>query len=152
MSLLILLALVPMQPGSDQNHLKLSNNEQALIELTNAERKKADLPQLRADPKLMSAARSHALNMAKQSTLSHELDGKTMTDRIKAEGYEFSRAGENIAWNDATPKAALATWMGSAPHKENILTKEFSDIGVGVATDAKGERYWVQVFATPLKE
>jgi uncharacterized protein YkwD len=90
--------------------------------------------------------------MAKQSKLAHVLDGKSPVDRIKAEGYDCSRGGENVAWNDPTPKMVVATWMDSAAHKENILTKEFAEIGVGVAVNAKRERYWVQVFATPLKE
>ena len=41
--------------------------------------------------------------------------------------------------------------MDSEPHRENILKEEFSEIGVAVAKNEQGERYWVQVFGTPLK-
>src|SRR6516162_4790404 len=75
---------------AEQSPLKLSKDEQSVVDLTNSERKKADLSSLRVDPKLMAAARGHALNMAKQDKLPHDLDGKSMTDRIKAEGYEPS--------------------------------------------------------------
>jgi uncharacterized protein YkwD len=57
--------------------LKLSAGEQALIDLTNAERKKAELAPLKANPKLMEAARKHAENMAKQDKLEHVLDDST---------------------------------------------------------------------------
>ena len=130
--------------------LKLSEDEKAVIELTNAERKKADLPPLTANPKLFAAARAHAGNMAKQDKLAHELDDKTAEDRLKAASYKYSRYGENIGWKYDTPKVAIAAWMDSPIHKENILTKDFTEIGVAVAKNAKGEPYWVQVFGAPL--
>ena len=123
--------------------------EKGVIDATNAERKKAGLAPLKANPLLMAAARAHAQNMAKQNKLEHELDGKTPADRVKAAGYFGRRSGENIAWNPKSPAAAVEGWMNSPPHKENILTKEYAEIGVGVATNAKGEPYWVQVFGTP---
>ena len=131
--------------------LKLSKEEQAVIDLTNAERKKEGLPPLKAEAHLMAAARGHAENMAKQDKLDHVLDGKTHADRTKAAGYKSGFVGENIAWNQQTPKEVLETWMKSQPHKENILRKEFTQIGVGIAKNEKGEPYWVQVFAAPLK-
>src|SRR5262249_33889607 len=127
--------------------LKLSEDEMAVVELTNAERKKADLPPLKPNSKLFAAARAHVTNMARQDKLAHDLDDKTPEDRITAAGYMFSRWGENIGWRGETPKAAIAEWMDSPIHKDNILNKEFTEIGVAVAKNEKGERYWVQVFA-----
>ena len=141
----LVLALAP--PAADE--LKLSADEKALVELTNAERAKADLPALRPSRKLFEAARGHAANMAKQDKLEHDLDGKTAADRVSAAGYTFARAGENIGWNARTPKDAVAGWMESPPHRGNILTREFTEVGVGTARNEKGEPYWVQVFAAP---
>lgn len=131
--------------------VKLSADEQAVLDDTNAERKKAGLDPLTVDAKLLAAARGHAANMAKTDRLDHTLDGLTAADRVKAAGYEFSRTGENIAWNQKTPKAAVAGWMQSAGHKENLLNTDFTQIGVAAAKNAKGEPYWVQVFGTPKK-
>jgi uncharacterized protein YkwD len=139
----------PAPTAKKQSDLKLSEAEKGVIEATNAERKKAGLEPLKANPKLTAAARGHAANMAKQDKLEHELDGKTPSDRIKAAGYAGRRTGENIAWNAKTPAAAVNGWMHSPPHKENMLTKEYTEIGVGTARNAKGEPYWVQVFGTP---
>jgi uncharacterized protein YkwD len=128
---------------------KLSDEEKALVEATNAERKKAGLEPLTPNPKLLEAARSHAANMAKQDKLEHELDEKMPSDRVKEAGYKYARTGENISWRYATAKAAVAGWMTSPPHKETILNEEYTEIGVGVKKNAKGERYWVQVFGRP---
>ncbi|MFO0822058.1 MAG: CAP domain-containing protein [Gemmataceae bacterium] len=135
-----------------KDELKLSKDEQGVIDLTNAERKKADLPPLKADPLLMEAARSHAANMAKQNMLAHELDGKQPADRVKSTGYKYGYVGENVAWNQKTPAQVLESWMNSEGHKANILKKEYTEIGVAVAKNEKGEPYWVQVFGTPLKK
>jgi len=124
-------------------------DEVSVVELTNAEREKAGLAPLKPNTRLFEAARGHAANMAAQDKLEHELDGKTPSERITAASYRWSRNGENIAWGPPTPKEVVAGWMDSPAHKANILNEEFTEIGVGVARNAKGERYWVQVFGAP---
>ncbi|MBA4066231.1 MAG: CAP domain-containing protein [Isosphaera sp.] len=148
---LLALVLAPLAAAQDKKDKdgKPTKEEQAVIDLTNAERKKADLPPLAAAPKLTAAARGHAANMAKQDKLNHTLDDKTFADRAKDAGYKYRALGENIAWGQAGPKEVVEGWMNSKPHKENILKDEYTEIGVGVAKNAKGERYWVQVFGKP---
>lgn len=136
----------------DATALKLTADEAAVIEKTNAERKKADLKPLEPNPKLLAAARKHAENMAAQDKLEHVLDEKTLADRVTAAGYKYARTGENIAWNAKDPGAAVAGWMDSKPHRENILQEEYTEIGVAVAKNAKGEPYWVQVFGKPRED
>src|SRR5437867_3138573 len=60
----------------DAPALELSKEEKALLELTNKEREKAELPPLKANEKLFKAARAHSTNMAKQNKLDHKLDDK----------------------------------------------------------------------------
>jgi uncharacterized protein YkwD len=156
LAFLLCLALLPCTQAEDKKdpkkdkkaEVKLSTEEQGVIDLTNAERKKADksLEPLKMNPKLMEAARKHAANMAAQEKLEHELDCKTPADRVTAAGYEWETVGENIAQGQETPKKALASWMDSPPHRENILNSEFTEIGVAVAKSKSGELYWVQVF------
>jgi uncharacterized protein YkwD len=149
-ALVLLFATGEMIPGQDKkDELKLTEQEQAVIDLTNAERKKADLSPLKPNALLMKAARLHAANMAKQDKLDHVLDEKNPSDRVKDAGYKYFATGENIAWNPATPKEAVNGWMDSPPHKENILTSKYTEIGVALAKNKKGEIYWVQVFGTP---
>lgn len=151
--LVLLLALVPFAAAQDKtdpkkDEFKLSAEEKAVIELTNAERKKADkgLEPLKMNPQLMEAARAHAANMAKQDKLEHVLDEKEPADRAKAAGYKYAYVGENIAWNQKTPAQVLDGWMKSEGHRENILRAEYAEIGVAVVRNKKGQPYWVQVF------
>jgi uncharacterized protein YkwD len=129
---------------------KLSADEQAVLDITNAERKKANVPPLKPDDLLTKAARDHSANMAKQQKLDHVLDDKKPEDRLKALGYRFAAMAENIVIGQRTPAEAIATWMSStAGHKENMLNKDYTEIGIGIAIDANGQRYWTQVFGTP---
>jgi uncharacterized protein YkwD len=147
-ALLLALAALPARADDKKDEPALSEDEQALIDLTNAERAKADkgLKPLKANPKLMAAARQHAENMAAQDKLAHVLDGKTPSERVKAAGYKYRATGENILWNGTTPKETVAAWMDSPQHRENILKPGYTETGVGVAKNKKGEPYWVQVF------
>lgn len=130
--------------------LNMSAEEQEVVKLTNAQRKLAGLEELQPNIKLFQSARLHAANMAKQNKLDHELDGKTMVDRLQATGYNLESVAENIAWNQKTPRKLIAGWMDSEGHKKNMLTGDFVHIGAGMAKNDKGELYWVAVYATPL--
>ena len=159
-AVLLAFALAPLVWADDKKDtkkddpkavLKLTDDEKAVIELTNAERKKAEkpLPPLKMNPQLMAAARKHAANMAEQDKLDHKLDDKNPDDRTKAAGYKSTFVGENIAWNQKSPKDVVTAWMNSEGHRENILNTDFTEIGVAVAMNKKGEPYWVQVFGKP---
>jgi uncharacterized protein YkwD len=145
--LVLLPALAVAQPKA--NEFKLSEEEQGILDATNAERKAAGLPALKPNPKLAAAARGHSENMAKQSKLEHILDEKSPVDRVKAARYAFRMVGENVEHNAPTPAEAVKDWMNSPGHKANILNKDFTEIGIGVAKNEKGERYWTQVFGKP---
>jgi uncharacterized protein YkwD len=153
--LLVLVACclsLPAQEKKAPAKLSLTKEEQAVLDLTNAARAKEKLPPLKPNALLFEAARAHSRNMAKQEKLAHDLDDKTPFDRVKATGYAYSHVGENIAAGQGlTAKGALKMWMGSQGHRENILRKEYEEIGIGVARTAKGDIYYTQVFGTPLK-
>jgi hypothetical protein len=63
--------------------------------------------------------------MACKNYFSHTgSDGSSPFDRIKAQGYVYSYAGENLfagngVYNDAGQ--AVSAWMNSPGHKQNIL-------------------------------
>jgi uncharacterized protein YkwD len=78
------------------------------------------------------------------------LDDKKPADRVKDAGYKYAAVGENVAWNQKNPAQVVEAWMNSEGHRANILKKEYEEIGVAVAKNAKGEPYWVQVFGTQL--
>jgi uncharacterized protein YkwD len=144
------LLLVPMLALADskpeEKKLELTEEEKGVLDHTNAQRKAAGLPELIPNAKLMEAARGHSINMARQCRMSHSLDGRTHADRIAAAGYSYSACGENIAWNQTNPEQVLSSWMRSSGHRANILSRNYTEIGVAVAVNDRGERYWTQVF------
>lgn len=126
-------------------------DEKMIFAMINKEREKAGLAALEFESKLNRAARAHSLNMAKQNKLSHSLDGKGPPERLKDVGYRLRTFGENVAFGARTPAAAVQQWMTSQAHKENILTAEFTETGIGIANGPRGQKYYTQVFGTPAK-
>ena len=122
-----------------------------ILDLTNMERSKVGLPPLTFNSKLAAAAQKHSQSMAMQDFFDH----RQMVERVKAEGYQYSRVGENIIAGNPTPEAAMQGWMKSPGHRANILNPEFRELGVGyyVLENDQGnvnyKHYWTQVFGTP---
>jgi len=127
----------------------LSREEQAVLDLTNAERQKAGLAALKPNEKLFQAARGHSANMARQEVLAHTLDEQGPGERLRKAGYRASTWGENCAAGQRTPEEAVSSWMGSEGHRQNLLGQQFTEIGLGIAVSGSGTRYWTQVFGTP---
>lgn len=128
----------------------IDNSDQAIIDQTNAERTQRGLNALTVNLQLSNAAKMQAHNMASYSELSHELNIKgqaTLTDRLQVVGYPYRAAGENIAWNYQS-QSVVEGWMNSSGHRRNILNKNFTEIGVGVAINDAGEPYYCQVFGS----
>jgi uncharacterized protein YkwD len=135
--------------------LEMTEDEKTILDLTNKERAKKDLPLLKPNPILCKVARAHSANMAKQDKVEHVLDGKTWGDRAKEGGYKFEVCGENVGWGEWTGKKKWSAadmmkwWMESQAHRENIVHKEFIEIGVGIV-EKDGKRYFTQLFAAPF--
>jgi uncharacterized protein YkwD len=137
--------------GVFADELKLTKDELAVVELTNKERKACGLCELTPNPQLFEAARTHTLNMASQNKLQHTLDGKSAGERVRAVGYRSGGTGENIAWNQRSATDVVRCWMNSAGHRANILNAGYTEIGIGIAYNSKGELYWTQVFGKPSR-
>jgi hypothetical protein len=121
--------------------------------LTNQQRQKNGLPELAVSPLLTEAAQLKANDMATKSYYAHVgPDGKTPLDWLKAAGYNYLNAGENLVIDRDTSKEAVAAWMNSPEHRENILRPQFTEIGIGVAKgkyDGLDTIFVVQEFGTP---
>lgn len=102
---------------------------------------------------LLQAARSHATDMATNNYFSHTgLDGRSPAQRVLAAGYSYGRTGENIAAGQTTVESAMAAWIASASHCQNMMTPDYRDIAVAcVRNDATTYRfYWVMEMGRPL--
>ena len=56
--------------------------------------------------------------------------------------------GENLAGGHTSPKQVVQAWMDSKTHRENILNKQYKEIGVVYYYQANSQykHYWVQHF------
>jgi uncharacterized protein YkwD len=130
---------------------------ESMFDTINTYRTKAKVEPLVRNAKLDAAAQKHAENMAKQEKLAHELDGKRVLDRVQAEEYAFlalaENCGESTLQGKSTPAQVIAKAMrdikDSPGHYANIISGQFSEIGVGVARGKSGRWYICQVFAAP---
>ena len=122
----------------------------------NSIRAQEELPALAYDALLAKAAQAHAKHMATTGEFAHEGIGDgTIVERIDAAKYDWSRAAENIAWtskgtSDDTDMA-MKVWLDSPPHKMQILSPNFQEIGFGRAVASDGKVYWVACFGSPAK-
>jgi uncharacterized protein YkwD len=124
----------------------------ALFHAINNERGRSHLPALRLNTRLTSSAHAHNLAMAHRNTMSHQLPGEaSFSARIAHTGYDWSSAGENIAWNSnwtlhgacVLQRYMYAEKAPNNAHKLNITSRSFRDVGVDVYMDAAHHRMWI---------
>jgi len=115
---------------------------------TNQRRRSRGLSNLSCDKGLRRAAQAHADDMCRTGVFSHtSADGRTLTDRLREARATYRVAGENLLNGNTNASGAVDAWMGSPPHRANILDDRFGRIGVGVENcPARSTTYWVQVF------
>ncbi len=127
---------------------------QKLLELTNHERSKEGLQSLQYNEKLAQAAQKKADNMFEKNYWSHYgPSGETPWEFILSSGYQYEFAGENLAKNFLFSDGVVAAWMDSPTHRENIMRKEYTDVGFAVVNGVlNGEETTlvVQMFGKPL--
>lgn len=121
--------------------------ESRVADLVNRERASAGLSPLKINWELSRVARYKSMDMASRRYFSH--DSPTYGspfDMMRNFGIRYSRAGENIAMGQRTPEEVMNAWMNSPGHRRNILSNDFAEIGVGLAENNVGTKYWTQMF------
>ena len=114
----------------------------ALYNAMNQDRANAGLPPLTHSPKLENLAGTWAWQMATDGYLHHQNLGGLLANPDFA---AFHTLGENILVGPGSysPQQIEAAWMGSAPHRANILNGGFNVVGLGKFVGPDG-----QVWAT----
>jgi len=127
----------------------------ALVNEARADRRRCGLkrfeavPPLVASAALQAAASAHAEDMARRGVMDHAGgDGSTPAERATRAGYDWRTVGENVATGQSTPEQVVAGWLDSPRHCANIMSADFTEMGVAVASNAGGV-YWTQVFGAP---
>lgn len=122
----------------------------AVFDLINLERSRFGLAPLRHHVLLSQASQAHSDDMAVRNLLTHTgSNGETSADRIAATGYRYSMWAANVAAGQTTAASLLTSWMGSPPHRANLLNGQVTEIGLGLAYSNSGRPYWTVTLAQP---
>lgn len=122
---------------------------QQLLDAHNKVRLARGVGPLKINPVLGGVAQAHSDDQARHQNMSHTgSDGSSPFTRMQRAGYRYLSAGENVAMGYADVAAVMAGWMNSPGHRDNIL-RGYTQVGFGLAVDARGRRYWTALFATP---
>jgi len=113
---------------------------------------------------LYSAAYEHSYDMAYSGVFSHDGSGTVYDitaqdlglsrgsffyERIGNYNYNWSAVGENIAAGNSTVDQVMAQWMASDSHCANIMSSNYTEIGMALVTVSSGYGYyWTQDFGS----
>lgn len=124
-----------------------------IVVLTNSEREEKGIVTLKRNALLDAAAQMKAEDMAEKGYYAHvSPDGVTPMYFVERAGYRYLAIGENLVVQRTDAKQVIDAFMGSPGHRANILRKDFTEIGVGVAKGTykgKDTTFTVQIFGTP---
>ncbi|TDH68169.1 hypothetical protein CCR75_008962 [Bremia lactucae] len=120
----------------------------------NAYRSQNGRASLTIDSRLMSAAYVHSQDQASQCKMSHDgSDGSKSSDRISAQGYEWSVVAENVAAGQPDVASVMTSWWNSEGHRMNILKDDVVNVGFALSlssTCKEFNTYWTQEFGAPM--
>jgi uncharacterized protein YkwD len=125
-----------VQPTADN----LAHVSEVVFCLMNAMRANAGVAPLKQQDQLAQASVGHSQDMVTNKYFAHDSqDGRDVVARLKDVGYIPTSGswviGENLVWGSgalATPTALVNAWMNSPPHRENLLSPDFHEVGMGV--------------------
>lgn len=114
---------------------------EAVLELVNEARAAQGADALTLDPELCEAAAIRAEELG--TYFSHDRpDGTSCFTVLEEVGIKsYHAAGENIAMGYTDANAVMEGWMNSPGHRANILSPDYSRIGI-----ARSGSAWVQLF------
>ena len=139
--------IYPSQVIKVPNLAEVKRLAKEVVAIVNQERAKQGLAPLKDNWQLARVARYKSEDMRDKNYFSHTSPTYgSPFDMMKNFGIRYMAAGENIAMGQQTPASVMNSWMNSPGHRANILSKNFTEIGVGVAKSKSGTIYWTQQF------
>ena len=132
---------VTAHPASASASASSSSAEDTFTARLNGARTARGLHRLSVRADLVDVARGQAARMARRSVLYHNPE-------LTSDVHNWRWVGENVGYGSSAAVVHSA-FMHSAPHKANILDRDYTQVGIGAVT--KNGRVWVaQVFRRPL--
>ena len=137
----------PPDPGATEGRV---------VATINATRHRQGLPPLEQDRQLAEVARRHSEEMLRAGVLAHVLPGSAgPAERLRRGHVAFAVALENVALGESALAAHRAAEESPA-HRQNILSREATRVGCGIARGrtAGGEPavYLTELFVRPVED
>lgn len=134
---------VVAQNTAVNNNISTSNFmaqvEQLIYNKVNEERVANGVSPLSYNTTMEKYARIKSQDMGDKNYFDHkDLNGNLITTNMKNDGVSYRAWGENIAYisgvsdPNALAQQFMTNWMNSEGHRKNILSNNFSSIGIGV--------------------
>jgi uncharacterized YkwD family protein len=132
----------PVSGGTSGAEANLSAYASEVVRLVNEERAAAGLKPLQVHAGLTTVAMDKAKDLYHNNYFSHYSPTYgSPFDMMRSYGISFRYAGENIAKGQRNPQEVMKAWMNSDGHRANILSPNFTHIGVAYYNGV-----WVQAF------
>jgi uncharacterized protein YkwD len=104
----------------------------SLLSHTNQQRSANGAAELTLNSRLNQAAQAKANDMVSHDYWSHNTpDGQEPWIFLTQAGYDYQKAGENLAYGFLTSAQTVTGWMNSATHRSNMLDASFTEVGFG---------------------
>ncbi|WP_313891401.1 CAP-associated domain-containing protein [Psychrobacillus sp.] len=128
-------------------------NERQIVEISNVYRFKHGLSVLESDFVIQQIARSHSEEMAKNNVVINDTFEVTkFSDKLNESSVVFERAGGNTAAFYLDAGEAVNGWLNSKNHRDTLLGKWYSHIGVGVYGNYYTQNFIERPFQKEQKE
>ncbi len=132
--------------GVNYTPVSASTQEQELLTMMNKERAAMGLAPYTLDSSISAVAKAKCSDMIANRYFAHQSPTLgSVRDMLKAAGISYRGANENIARYGSLQKAFVGL-MSSVGHRNNILSKTYTNVGLSVCRDNSGNYYIVQVF------
>ncbi|MBN1299567.1 MAG: CAP domain-containing protein [Actinobacteria bacterium] len=118
-----------------------SSTEMEILHLINSARLSKNLAALNFNSTLNSIAAARSNDMINRGYFSHTTpDGKNIYIILQENGIGYIDAGENIFYatppSGASAGSAFSQWISSSFHRANILSGNYSQIGIGISKNS----------------
>ena len=135
----------PPQPAS------LVYDEMRTVYLGNLARRDNGVPPLRWNAQMTDAARWFSWDSVENRPGGYcghdDTLGRSPWERVPAFGYKGYVSAENCFCGYVTPEDAIAGWMDSTGHRDNLLNPDHREVGLGYyRRDSDGRGYVTQDF------
>lgn len=112
-------------------------------------------PELHWAPELADGARHLAEDLAAHDRVAHtDSADRDFEERVRATGYPFRAAGENVAAGQSDFNRTLRAWLASPSHCRTMMRSRYTEVGLACfeRSGSSYGRYWVAHFGQRLDD